>query len=213
MNFTICTDAQRSEAWFKARLGRVTGSRAADMLKMIKSGESAARRDYRIQLACERLTGISQDDVFINKEMERGIALEPAAIGAYEARTGTLVRKTGFLSHNELMIGCSLDGDVADFNGILEVKAPKSSTHLAYLRGRTLPEDYVAQVTHNVFVSGAQWASFVSYDDRFPLHLQLFHVKVYREQLAIGAYESNLMRFLEEVERECREVAAIENQG
>ena len=42
--FTIIDAEQRSELWFTARLGRLTGSRAADMLATIKSGEAAARR-------------------------------------------------------------------------------------------------------------------------------------------------------------------------
>ena len=209
MTFTIVSADQRSPEWFSARLGRVTGSRAADVTATIKSaGEAAARRDYRLQLVCERLTGQSQDDVFINKEMQRGIDLEPAARAAYEAATGTLVRTTGFLSHTEHMAGCSLDGDVGNFAGILELKCPKSSTHLKYLRGKTLPPEYLAQVTHNAWVSGAKFVDFGSFDDRFPLHLQLFRVRVYREQLAIASYESEALRFLEEVaalERELRE--------
>ena len=55
-NFICIEAAQRSEAWHLARLGRLTGSRAADMLARIKTGEAAARRDLRTQLVCERVT-------------------------------------------------------------------------------------------------------------------------------------------------------------
>ena len=48
---------QRSEEWRTLRLGRLTASRAADVLATIKSGEAAARCDYRLQLVVERLTG------------------------------------------------------------------------------------------------------------------------------------------------------------
>jgi hypothetical protein len=51
---------QRSEEWFQARLGKVTASRVADVLAKIKSGESASRRNYKIQLVSERLTGEKQ---------------------------------------------------------------------------------------------------------------------------------------------------------
>src|SRR3990167_2803864 len=100
--FTIVTAEQRSPAWRAARLGRLTGSRAADMLAQIKSGEAAGRRDYRLQLVCERLTGESQEDSYVSKEMQRGIDLEASAFAAYEAATGELARKTGFLGHPEL---------------------------------------------------------------------------------------------------------------
>ena len=57
MSFSIVNAPQRSPEWFAARAGRLTGSMAGDMLATIKSGEAAARRDYRLQLALERLTG------------------------------------------------------------------------------------------------------------------------------------------------------------
>ena len=40
MNFTIIDAEQRSHEWFAARCGRLTGSRAADMLATIKKGEA-----------------------------------------------------------------------------------------------------------------------------------------------------------------------------
>ena len=63
MNFTVIDAPQRSSEWFAARCGRVTGSVANDMVAKIKSGDySAARRDLRIKLAVEQLTGVSSDD-------------------------------------------------------------------------------------------------------------------------------------------------------
>ena len=206
MNFTVLDFEQRSAAWFQARLGRLTGSRAADMLARIKTGESAARRDYRLQLVCERLTGVSQEDAFISKEMQRGIDLEPAAVGAYEAATGVIVQRSGFLVMDNAMVGCSLDGHVGKFRGIVELKCPKSATHLRYLRGKVLPSDYVAQVTHNLWVSGADWCDFASYDDRFPVHLQLFRVRVKREQMDLVAYETLALTFLAEVAQDALEL-------
>ena len=44
MRFAIINADQRSPEWFRARSGRLTGSRAADMLATIKTGEAAARR-------------------------------------------------------------------------------------------------------------------------------------------------------------------------
>jgi len=63
---------QRSEEWFQARLGKVTASRVADVLAKIKSGESASRRNYKIQLVSERLTGERQE-TYINQAMQDGI--------------------------------------------------------------------------------------------------------------------------------------------
>lgn len=199
---------QRSPEWFLARLGRLTGSRAGDMLAKIKTGEAAARRDLRLQLVCERLTGQLQEDGYINGTMQRGIDLEPAAFAAYESLTGHVARRTGFLQHPELMAGCSVDGDVDDFVGIVELKCPKSATHLRYLRARTVPVEHVAQITHNLWISGAQWCDFLSFDDRFPAELQTFLIRVPRHAVGLTAYEAEAVRFLAEVEAEEADVTA-----
>jgi putative phage-type endonuclease len=209
VSFTILTAEQRSPEWFAARAGRMTGSAAGDMLATIKSGEAAARRDLRARLVVERLTGEPQEDGYVNAAMQRGIELEPAAFAAYEAHSGNLVRRTGFLSHDSLMVGCSLDGDVDEFAGIVELKCPKSATHLSYLKTGELPANHRPQVLHNLWVTGAQWCDFASYDDRFPAHLRLFVVRVVREPVEMLAYEKNLLRFLDEVEAEYQSVLSL----
>jgi predicted phage-related endonuclease len=200
VNFTVIEAEQRTPEWYAARAGRLTGSRACDMLAKIKTGEAAARRDYRVQLSIERLTGTTLDEGgFISKEMQHGIDTEPQALAAYEADTGLLVRKTGFLAHNEFMAGCSLDGDIQNFTGILELKCPKPATHVGYLKSRVIPTDYLAQITHNLWVSGAQWADYVSFDPRLPEGLQYLRIRVTRESVDIPAYEAAALKFLAEV--------------
>jgi len=206
MSFTIIDAEQRSPDWFAARAGRLTGSRAADMLATIKSGEAAARRDYRMQLVCERLTGQPQEDGFVNAAMQRGIDMEPLAFAAYEAVTGNVAVRTGFLSHDKNMAGCSLDGHVDAFKGIVELKCPKSATHLKYLREGGVPKDYLPQLTHNAWITGCEWVDFLSYDDRFPPELQVFYVRVLAKDLDIPAYEAAALKFLAEVETEVNSI-------
>jgi hypothetical protein len=179
------------------------------MLATIKSGEAAARRDLRAQLVCERLTGQPQESDYINSAMQRGIDKEPDAFAAYEALTGNLARRTGFLSRVDVLAGCSLDGDIDDFAGILEVKCPKSATHLSYLRAKSLPANHMPQILHNLWVTGAQWCDFVSFDDRFPPALQLFHVRVPRVEFDVMTYQRAALAFLAEVDREFESVQAL----
>lgn len=205
MNFTIIDAPQRSAEWFQARAGRLTGSRASFVTDFLKSGkESAARRDYRMQLVCERLTGQPQEDGYVNDAMLRGIDLEPRAFAAYEALTGSVVSRTGFLAHTTHMAGCSLDGHVDGFKGIVELKVPKSSTHLRYWRGPgQVPAEYLPQVTHNLWIcADAEWCDFLSFDDRFPAELQTFLVRVKRSDVDIDGYEKKALAFLAEVEAE-----------
>lgn len=202
---------QRTDAWFAARAGRLTGSVAADMVAKLKSGgEAASRRDLRIALAVEKILGRAiESDGFTSKEMQRGIDMEPAAVAAYEAETGMVVRRTGFVIREDLEVGCSLDGDMDGFEGILELKCPKSATHLNYIREQRLPAAYVAQVTHNVWVTGAKWADFYSFDDRLPEGLQTFRFRVKREQLDLSGYEAEARRFLAEVTVEMNDLLKL----
>lgn len=213
MSFRIVEAGQRSAEWFAARAGRLTGSCAKDMLAKVQSGEAAARRDLRTRLVVERLTGEPQEEsAFVNAAMQRGIDKEPEAFAAYEAETGLVVRRTGFLAHTELMVGCSLDGDVDNFAGIIELKCPKSATHLGYLRAGGLPSPHRPQVLHNLWATGAQWCDFASYDDRFPPHLRLFRVRVERNEQDIAEYAAAATAFLAEVEREYQSLLAIKEQ-
>lgn len=206
--FTIVEDEQRSAGWFAARVGRLTGSVAANMLDVLKDGKTPGykRKDLLAKLVTERLTGLPQENGYTNDDMVRGIELEPAARAAYEAYSGNIVRQTGFLQHPELMAGCSLDGDVDDFTGIVELKCPKSSTHLGYLKSKGLPDNHRPQVLHNLWISGAQWCDFVSYDDRFPPHLHLSVVRVIRVEIDVLAYAKCAEKFLAEIDAE---VAAL----
>jgi hypothetical protein len=206
---TVVTTDQRSAAWYAARVGKLTASRAGDMLAAIKTGEAAARRDLRLQLVCERLTGVSLDDGYINKEMQRGIDKEPEARAAYEALTGQLVLPCGFLAHPELATGGSPDGVIDGFTGLVEIKCPKAATHLGYLRARTVPKEYQAQITHLLWLTGAAWCDFVSWDDRFPAALQVSITRLTRASVDLKAYELLVRLFLAEVDREVEAVAAL----
>lgn len=200
--FNVVDAPQRSPEWFAARLGRLTGSVASDMLATIKSGEAAVRRDLRMRLVCERLTGQPQEDVFINAAMQRGTECEPLALGAYEVATGNLVQSTGFLAHVTYQAGCSLDGHVGDFYGIVELKCPKTATQVRYWRTGGVPSEHMPQILHNLWLSGAAWCDFVSWDDRLPAHLHTYIARVEAKDLDLAAYEKKALAFLQEVDLE-----------
>src|SRR5688572_6380737 len=74
---------QRSEAWGKLRLGRVTASRSSDMLAKNRDGKWAAgRRNLLVQLLLERLTGRSHERQFQSGPMQDGVTREQDAIAA-----------------------------------------------------------------------------------------------------------------------------------
>lgn len=197
---------QRSEAWHAARLGKLTGSRVADAFATIKKGESAGRRNLRLQLVLERITGRSQETGYTNADMERGILLEPDARAAYEAETGIVVQGVGFIAHDELATGCSPDG--MPHQGLIEIKCPKAATHLDYVRGG-LPEDYRLQIIHGLWLTGAEWADFVSFHPDFPAPLRLKITRLLAKDCDLVAHELAVRLFLSEVAKEEAAVRAL----
>lgn len=208
--FTVVDAPQRSPAWVAARLGRLTSSRAADMLAVIKSGEAAGRRNLRVQLALERITGKTQAPVYQSAAMLIGIEREAEAAAAYEALTGCVLTHTGFLAHASLAIGASLDGHVGDFAGVVELKCPQAATHLEYLTTGQIPDTYRKQVVHQLFVSGARWCDWVSYCPEFPPGLQLKVVRVARSDQEMASYSLAAALFLREVDAAVAAVTGLQ---
>lgn len=206
MSFTVLTMPQRSGPWYMARAGRLTGSCAKAMLAQNKRGkdEAKTRAELRQRLVCERLTGRPEDDGWYflqaNPHVINGEQREPAALAAYEAQTGEFIQRVGFLAHDQHMAGCSLDGYLGNFSTILEVKCPKPSTHLEYKSLSKVPSDYVPQVTHNLWISGADDVHFVSWCPWLPEHLQLHIIRALRIDFDVPTYEEKALKFLEEVE-------------
>lgn len=188
---------QRSEEWFQARLGKVTASRVADVLAKIKSGESASRRNYKIQLVSERLTGEKQE-TYVNQAMQDGIDREQFARDRYVQQFGE-VEEVGFIQHPTLEAGASPDGLVGT-DGIIEIKCPMGSTHTETLMTQEVPSKYVPQIQFQLLVTGRKWCDFVSYNPMFPENLQVFVRRVFANKEYQQELEDEVKQFLKEVD-------------
>jgi len=190
---------QRTDEWFKARLGKVTASKVSDVLAKIKSGEAAVRRNYKMQLATERLTN-QKTDTYINQAMQDGIDREDTAREIYEIVRDIKVEQVGFIDHPTIkMAGASPDGLLPD-NGVLEIKCPIETTHTTNLLERKLPSRYVSQVQWQIACTGAEYANFVSYNPNFEPKLQLMFIEVERNNEYIEMLEEEVSTFLLEVD-------------
>ena len=190
---------QGSAEWHASRAGRVTASRIADVLARVKNGEAAARRDYRAQIVAEILTGRPQESGFINDEMRWGVEQESFARAAYEVATDTLVDKVGLVLHPEIdRAAASPDGLAGD--GLVEIKCPKTATHLEYLLAGEVPSKYRPQMLWQMACTERAWCDFVSFDPRLPQDLQLFKVRLERDDKAIKEMETEVRKFLQEVD-------------
>ena len=191
---------QGTDEWFTARLGKATASRIADILAKTKTGESAARANYRAELVAERLTG-KQQDGFTTKQMQWGTDSEPLARAAYEAETGNLVTETGLVDHPSIdMAGASPDGLVGA-DGQIECKCPNTKTHIETLLANAVPSQYMPQIQWQLACTGRAWCDFVSFDPRMPIEQQLFIKRVPRDEAYITeTLEPEVKKFLAEVD-------------
>lgn len=204
---------QRTPEWMAARCGKVTGSCAPALIAVRKrgTGELAIRRDLRQRMVVEILTGVPLEDMpYKGKDLQHGIDTEAEAVIAYEVATGDIVSRVGFVEHDELAAGCSPDGYVGDWEGILECKCPASATHLEYIRANAIPEEYYGQLLHALWLTGAQWADFVSFDPRYQdPSLRLFCKRLHRANVDLVAYELAVRLFLDEVQAELNAVRGL----
>ena len=188
---------QRTEEWFAARLGRVTASRIADVVAKTKTGYGAGRANYMAELVCERLTG-QRAEGFTSKAMQHGTDTEPRARAAYELLTGNTVVEVGFIARDDMAAGASPDGLVGE-DGLIEIKCPHTATHIDYLLKGSVPGNYELQMQWQMACTGRKFCEFVSYDPRFPDHLQLMIVRVDRDDALIADIEKEVRLFLDEV--------------
>ena len=192
---------QGTPEWFQMRLGKVTASRVADILAKTKTGPSASRQNYLIELALQRTTGIIQES-YSNAAMEWGTQTEPQARVAYEVRTNNFVDQLAFVDHPSIAwFGCSPDGLVSD-RGLVEIKCPNSPTHWEYFKAKKAPNKYVIQMQAQMAVTGRDWCDFVSFDPRMPDRSQLLIAQVPKDPEFILFMETEIKQFLSEVEVE-----------
>ena len=189
---------QQTPEWFQQRVGKATASRIKDIVAKTKTGASASRKNYAVELALERLTG-SKKEGFTNAAMQHGIDQEPYAKLAYENRTGQLIQDVGFIDHPTIpMSGASPDGFPGE--GLIEIKCPNSATHLDNLIRGSADPDYLPQMYWQMACTGRPWCDFVSFDPRFPEHLQLAIYRVNTDAQKIKELENEVSQFLTEVD-------------
>ena len=95
--------------------------------------------------------------------MRRGLELEPLARKAYEKEIGISVHSENVSSDKYSFIMASLDGISADGRRLVEIKCPGETDHKTALSGK-VPDKYVWQLTHQLFVTGLKEMDYFSFD-------------------------------------------------
>ena len=170
---------QRSEEWFKARLGVITGSRASNVFK----SNNLTLVD---EMIAERMTQ-SVEESFTSKAMEHGVLFESEALKSYNERTKNSAQEIGFCVHDKYdWLAISPDALIFRDNiavGAVEIKCPSSKKHIEYIRQNKIPNEYKHQIFHYfIVIETLQFLDFCSYDPR-NRDLNTHIVRVTREEI------------------------------
>src|SRR5882762_476983 len=117
MPIEIIDCEQRSEEWFKVRMGIPTASMFGVILA--QSDERKGRASYMRKLAGEIITKIPMES-YTNDDMERGNQQEPEILARYQFEQDTEVHHVGFIKNGNK--GCSPDGLLGD-DGMVQIKS------------------------------------------------------------------------------------------
>lgn len=198
---------QGSPEWFAARAGWPTASNFACLtVKKGKgpNGESVERIAYMERLAAEIVLGKPILSDFKNEHMERGNEQEADARATYAFKKGVEPVTVALVKNHKLKCAASPDaliykGDTRE--GGLEIKSVLPHIQLRRWRENALPKAHAAQVQGNMMVNEVDYWDFASYcPDLEFLNLELFEIRVYRDDHAIRELADEVDRFNAELE-------------
>lgn len=201
---------QDDPRWLPARVGKLTASRMADAIAMIKDGPkpkdgpqkwkpAASRITLMRELCAERLVGSAKDHV-VTAPMQWGLDNEDPAAECYEALSGNILVRSGFYDHPTIeWFGASPDREI-DHDGLLEVKCPTTAKFIEWRLAGIVPEEHQPQMLAQLACTRRRYVDFVAYDPRVPPATQLFVRRFEPSLEQIQEIEEKAKEFLAELD-------------
>lgn len=192
--------SERSQEWYRLRLGKVTASELVRLRTEAGrlSYAKQLRREFEILKRLEDGEDIVLGPSFTSAATDWGIQTEPLALAEWEYRHDTDLEHPLFVLHPDYdFIGCSPDGLTPDGKGGAEAKCPWDETIHRHTLVAGMPEKHVPQVNGEMWVCLLDWCDFISYDPRAPLTMQYYEQRVHREETSITRLEGDVLRFWE----------------
>jgi hypothetical protein len=210
MNYDI---EQGTDEWRSLRAGYVTASCISKVMSAGKGkAESITRKAYMTQLLVERLTGhpAPEEYEYKGRDVKRGKDLELTARTEYERGITGVVQSVGFVEHPRIeLAGCSPDGLIGE-EGLCQIKCPRRHVHLDYITAGIVPSDYRPQMFFEMDCTGRKWNDFVSYNEDFPEHMQLFIARLHWNEVEMGKISDAVIAFNAELKKK---MAALPKQS
>lgn len=167
---------QKTPEWFALRLQYpLTASEAQAIGNQGKGLETLVWEKM-----AERYS-IADKDRYSNKELERGIELEPLARDMYELQTGNKVEEIGFVINKNISSvgGASPDGGIIGQNGGIEIKCFEDKKHFQMIvNGLDIESQYDWQTQMQMLFTGWEFIDFIAYNPNFKQNLLIKRVFV-----------------------------------
>jgi len=197
---------QGTPEWHKLRIGKITSSRVADIMK----SDNLKVVDALIyERSCPDDALWDAQDGYVSEAMQWGTDHEDEAVQAYTAQTGIEMERVGFCTHKVFdYLAMSPDRLTPDRTGGVEVKCPSTKTHIRTIRMGGLPNEHKYQVLQYFLINeDLQWLDFVSYDPRFaPRPLYIHRVTRDEVQADLGELLANIVKFWAKFEKYYQQV-------
>jgi hypothetical protein len=192
---------QRSAEWYRLRLGiptasefhNIVGNTTGELSRARdKKGLSEAAKKYAYGLVAETLLGHPLEEAPGTPwAMARGKELEGAAIEQYSFTHDVEVRRIGFVTTDDLRIGCSPDALIIGARGGVETKCLLDVAHMGlFIDG---PDDrFKPQVQGCLATCELEWWDLHAYHPELPP----FTLRTYRDEPYIAKMGAALTEFL-----------------
>lgn len=185
---------QRSESWYKARLGLATASNFQTIMVPIgpKGGIPAGRKTLLRTLAGEIITGEPAES-YTNAAMDRGRIMEDEARDFYSFTNNVECQRVGFVRNGRA--GCSPDSFVGT-NRMLEIKTAQPNVLIEILDKDEFPNEHKAQCQGGLWVCQKDVIDLSVYWPKMPPFIK----EAGRDEIYIAKLASEVARFNDELD-------------
>lgn len=138
---------------------------------------------------------VGDKDKYTNKDLERGIELEPLARDMYELQTGNKVATLGFVTNHKIskVGGVSPDGKIIEQNGLIEIKCFEDKKHFKNIvNGLEIESQYMWQMQMQMLFTETEFVDFVTYNPNYKESLLI--QRVYPDEVMQDAIKSGLKK-------------------
>lgn len=182
---------QKSPEWFALRL---------EYPLTASNGQAIGNQGKGLETLCweqmaQKYSSADKEN-YVNKDLERGVELEPQALSLYELETSNKVTEVGFVTNEEIskVGGASPDSLVND-DGLVEVKCFNDTKHfkavLDFKKTGTfeIESKYIWQMQMQMLFTERKWVDFVAFNPNYKTSLLIQRIlpdEVMQEKIKEG---------------------------